>query len=173
LPQVKIKYKLKKNFLDKKSFDSLKKEIFSNRFGWFWHEHQIAGATAGYSKGDRGFFGHNFYLQYIPNSVYFEPLIIPILKKLECKMVSDIRSNCIVKDKVKHFSHFHCDRKYDCTTAILYMNTNNGYTLLGEKEKIKIKSEENTMLIFNSQIKHCAVSQTDTERRVVINFNYI
>ena len=70
-------------------------------------------------------------------------------------------------------AHFHCDRKYDCTTAILYMNTNNGYTLLGEKEKIKIKSEENTMLIFNSQIKHCAVSQTDTERRVVINFNYI
>ena len=165
MPRVKIKYKLKKDFLSKKSFDLLKKEIFSNRFGWFWQEHQY--------EDDRGFFGHNFYIQYVPNSAYFKPFIIPIVKKLDCKMISDIRSNCIVKDTVKHFSNFHCDRTYDCTTAIFYMNTNNGYTLLEEKEKIKIKSEENTMLIFNSQIKHCAVSQTDTERRIVINFNYI
>jgi len=159
-----MKYKLKKNFLSKKSFDSLKKEIFSHRFSWFWNEHQF--------NDDRGFFGHDFYIQHIPNSVYFHPFMVPIVKKLECKMISDIRGNCIVKDKVRHFSNFHCDRTYDCTTAILYINTNNGYTLLGEKEKIKIKSEENTMLIFNSQIKHCAVSQTDTERRIVINFNY-
>ena len=171
LQAAKIKYKLKKNFLDKKDFDLFKKEIFSHNCGWFWREHQIVGP--GYLKGDRGFFGHNFYAENIPHSVYFQPFIIPILKKLECKMISDIRGNCIVKDKVKHFSHFHCDRNYDCITSIFYMNTNNGYTLLGEKEKIKIKSEENTMLIFNSQTKHCAVSQTDTERRIVINFNYI
>ena len=51
------------------------------------------------------------------------------------------------------------------------MNNNNGYTLLGEKEKIKIESEANKLVIFNSQIKHCGVSQTDTDRRVVINFS--
>ena len=165
-PQTaKIKYKLKKNFLDKKDFDVFKKEIFSHRCGWFWRPHQV--------NNDRGFFGHNFFIENIPHSVYFQPFIVPIIKKLECKMISDIRGNCTLKDKVKHFSNFHCDRTYDCTTAILYMNTNNGYTLLGEKEKIKVKAEENTMLIFNSLTKHCAVSQTDTERRIVINFNYI
>jgi len=88
-------------------------------------------------------------------------------------MLDDVRANCVLKNRKKNFSDFHCDRTYDCTTAILYMNTNNGYTLLGEKEKIKIKSEENKIVIFNSQTKHCAVSQTDQERRVVINLNYI
>ena len=94
------------------------------------------------------------------------------MKKLKCDDISNIRANCLVKDQKKHFSNFHCDRDYNCTTAILYMNTNNGYTLLGEKEKIKIKSEANKLIIFNSQTKHCAVSQTDTDRRVVVNFNY-
>ena len=42
-----------------------------------------------------------------------------------------------------------------------------------EKENIKIKCEENKMLIFNSKFEHCAVSQTDESKRVVINFNYI
>jgi len=171
-----MKYKLKKNFLDKKDFDSFKKEIFSQRIGWYWQPHQVnlnAYVPGAPPKGDRGFFGHGFYLEHKPNSAFYQPFIAPIIKKLDVKMISDIRANCLVKDKVRHFSIYHCDRPYNCTTAILYMNTNNGYTLLGEKEKIKIKSEENTILIFNSQIKHCAVSQTDTERRIVINFNYI
>jgi len=52
------------------------------------------------------------------------------------------------------------------------MNTCNGYTILDKKEKIKITSEENKILLFNSQIEHAAVSQTDVDRRIIINFNY-
>ncbi len=29
------------------------------------------------------------------------------------------------------------------------------------------------MLIFNNEIKHSAVSQTDTAKRIIINFNYL
>jgi hypothetical protein len=159
-----IKYELKKNFLDKELFDSFKKVIFSEVFPWFWRDHQV--------NSDEGFFGHDFYWLHKPCSPFYERYIVPIIIKLKCNMVSGVRVNCIKKDKNKHFSNFHCDRVFDCTTAIFYMNTNNGYTLLGEKEKIKIESEENKIVIFNSQTKHCAVSQTDTDRRIVINFNY-
>ena len=159
------KFEIKKNFLDQKDFDSFKKVIFSSRFPWYWLEHQ--------TRNDKGFFAHTFYSQYRPDSDFHTPFIAPIIQKLKCNMLSDIRANCLLKNNKRYFSEFHCDRPYDCTTAILYMNTNNGYTLLGEKEKIKIKSEENKILIFNSQTKHCAVSQTDTEKRIVINFNYI
>jgi hypothetical protein len=38
---------------------------------------------------------------------------------------------------------------------------------------IKILSEENKILIFNNEIKHSAVSQTNTTRRIIINFNYL
>ena len=159
-----IKYELKKNFLDKELFDPFKKVIFSDLFPWFWRDHQY--------NSDEGFFGHDFYWRHKPCSPFYEHYIVPIIIKLKCNMVSGVRVNCLVKDKNKHFSNFHCDRVFDCTTAIFYMNTNNGYTLLGEKEKIKIESEENKIVIFNSQTKHCAVSQTDTDRRIVINFNY-
>ena len=160
-----IKFEIKKNFLDQKDFDSFKQVIFSSHFPWYWLEHQ--------TRKDKGFFAHTFYSRYRPDSDFHTPFIAPIIQKLKCNMLSDIRANCLLKNNKRYFSEFHCDRPYDCTTAILYMNTNNGYTLLGEKEKIKIKSEENKILIFNSQTKHCAVSQTDTEKRIVINFNYI
>ena len=51
------------------------------------------------------------------------------------------------------------------------MNTNNGHTLL--KNKIKIKAEENKLLIIDTKTPHAAVSQTDKDRRIVINFNYL
>ena len=37
---------------------------------------------------------------------------------------------------------------------------------------IKVDSKENRMLIFNSQIKHRQLTQTDTKERMVINYNY-
>tara|TARA_R100000963_G_C4586549_1_gene65401 strand:+ start:89 stop:589 length:501 start_codon:yes stop_codon:yes gene_type:complete len=162
----KIKYKIHKDFLEKTFFNQFQKFIFSYGIAWFWEAHQ-------HNSKDRGFFRHSFYLQHEPRSPHYVPFIVPILQKLKCKMVSNIRANCLVKDHKPYTSTFHCDRSYNCKTAILYMNTNNGYTLLGEKEKIKIDSEANQMVVFNSQTKHCAVSQTDQERRIVINFNYV
>jgi len=41
------------------------------------------------------------------------------------------------------------------------------------KNKIKIKTEENKLLIIDTKTSHAAVSQTDTDRRIVINFNYL
>ena len=160
-----IKHEIKNNFLDKELFNSFKKEMFSSRCGWYWQAHQV--------EKDRGYFGHYFYVEHKPNSSFYTPFIVPIIFMLRAKMLTEVRANCTLKDSKQHFSDFHFDRSYDCTTSILYMNTNNGYTLLGEKEKIKITSEENKMVTFNSQTKHCAVSQTDTDRRIVINFNYL
>ena len=36
----------------------------------------------------------------------------------------------------------------------------------------KIDCEENKLVVFNTQLKHRIVSQTDKTKRVVINFNY-
>ena len=53
------------------------------------------------------------------------------------------------------------------------MNTNNGFTLLKTKEgEVKSKSEENKLILFNSQTLHQSVRQTDTNQRITINFNF-
>jgi hypothetical protein len=51
------------------------------------------------------------------------------------------------------------------------MNTNNGYTEF--EDGTKVESVANRIVTFPSVTKHRAVSQTDEQRRVVINFNYL
>ena len=55
-------------------------------------------------------------------------------------------------------------------TAILYINTNNGWTKF--KGGGKIKCVENRIVIFDSNIQHAGFTCTDKKRKVVVNFNY-
>ena len=57
------------------------------------------------------------------------------------------------------------------TTSILYINTNNGWTVI--KGYGKVESVANRMVIFDSNLQHSGVTCTDKNRRVVINFNYV
>ena len=50
------------------------------------------------------------------------------------------------------------------------MNTNNGWTEF--KSGIKVNSIANRMLIFDSKYEHVGVTSTDSNRRVVLNFNF-
>jgi len=159
-----LEYKTIDNFLDKEVFNNFKNILFSNNINWFFLPHM--------TKEDNYFFNHCFYNHFVPQSPYYPEYIEPILKKLKVNAVCEIRANLSLKGTNQYQSNFHVDRSFECKTAILYMNTCNGYTVLDESKKIKINSEENKLLIFNSQIKHAAFSQTDVDRRIVINFNY-
>ena len=56
------------------------------------------------------------------------------------------------------------------TTAILYINTNNGYTKF--KKGGKVKSVANRVVIFDSNLEHMGYACTNEKRRIVVNFNY-
>ena len=65
---------------------------------------------------------------------------------------------------------YHTDG-FDCShTSIYYINTNNGYTKF--KNGPKVKSVENRMLVFPSNLEHQGYTCSDTLKRVVLNFNY-
>jgi hypothetical protein len=159
-----LDYKIINNFLEKDILDNFKNILFSNNIEWFFLPHM--------TREDHYFFNHCFYNNFVPRSPYYLGYIEPILIKLKVNAVCEVRANLQLKGKNQYQSGFHVDRPFECKTAILYMNTCNGYTILDENKKIKIYSEENKMLIFNSQIKHAAMSQTDVDRRIVINFNF-
>ena len=161
-----MNYNIIENFLDKELFEKFKTEIFSGNVNWFYKPHMT------YSNKDNGFFSHTFYQNHEITSQYFNDFISPILKKLNCVSIVEVRANLMIQRNEVYYSDFHTDRDFKCKTAILYMNSCNGGTELGLEEKINITSEENKMLIFDSDIPHRAVSQTDVERRIVINLNY-
>jgi hypothetical protein len=161
-----------KNFLPKEQFKQLQSLIFDNNFPWRIRNEMVL--------GDKNmFFGHIFYQHLQPRSEYYYSHIIPILEKLNCKAVVEIRTNMVI-NKLFDKSGWHVDHKIfdkkmsEHTTAILYLNTCNGGTELKIKEKIKfIKAEENKIVIFPSKTLHRAVTSTDADKRYIINFNYV
>jgi hypothetical protein len=161
-----------KNFLPKEQFKQLQSLIFDINFPWRIRSEMVL--------GDKNmFFGHTFFNYLQPRSEYYYSLIVPILEKLNCKAVIEVRSNMYF-NKLFNKSGWHIDHDVmkeemnEHTTAILYLNTCNGGTELKIKEKIKfIKAEENKIVIFSSKTLHRAVTSTDADKRYIINFNYV
>ena len=69
---------------------------------------------------------------------------------------------------IKH--GFHRDGKCHHTSAIYYVNSNDGYTEFEDGKTVK--SVANRFVEFPANTKHRGVSQTDTDFRYVINFDY-
>ena len=167
-----LKYKIIDNFLDAVSFKNLKGTVLKNDFPWFFSKSQTHSISETTNEIDSFYFAHTIYQDNRPYSAIYENFILEMLSRLGCNAVSNVRINLLTVKEKPILSGWHIDIPYECNTGIFYLTTCNGHTLLGEEEKIKIESIENRMLIFNSQIKHCAVNQTDVDRRLVINFNY-
>ncbi len=157
--------KIIKNFLDKNIFDDIKKNIMSQDFEWHYHNSQT------HHGNDDEYFDHCFFNKQEITTHRFH-LVKPLIEKLKCKALIQIRANLLIKKEIQKFCEFHTDYNFDCTTSIFYINTCNGYTEFFDKKKTKIYSEENKIVIFNSQLNHRAVCQTDTKQRIVINLNY-
>ena len=164
-----IDYKIIKNFLPIDFFKKLQKILLTGEIGWFYRSSQTE-----VTEINDFYFSHSFYNNFKINSELFDPYIVPILNKLDAAMVDEVRANLFVNRNKVIKSKLHTDRKYkNGTTAILYINNNNGYTFLKDKnDELKVLSEENKMLIFKNEIKHSAVSQTDIAKRIIININF-
>lgn len=153
------------NVMNIEDFNILSNTVKSQDFEWHYHEHQS------HLKTDGEYFDHCLYNKFEINSHAFN-LIRPLLHKLKVKSLIQARLNLLIAKETPKFSEFHTDYFYECKTAIFYLNTCNGYTEFFDNEKTKVYSQENKVVIFNSQIQHRAVSQTDNKRRIVLNINY-
>ena len=155
--------------------------LLSPAFPWYFNQYTIDEHTA---RDDMNDFQlcHSFYVNakrygYV-GSDHFE-VIEPILDKLKTRTLIRIKANLnTIAPKKDMIAGWHCDynlkpdEKGIVKTAIFYVNTNNGYTIF-KKSKKKVKSVENRLVIFPTELEHCGVSCTDNKQRVVINFNFI
>ena len=156
--------KVYKNFIDTDLLTKIQLRVFSQNFPWYWRNEMV--------KNDHYWFNHSFYDKDEIQSPHYEEWIVPIIKKLKCKKLIQARCNMMTREVLYSYtSDLHTD--YDLPggkTAILYLNTCNGGTYVKDKF---IASEENKLIIFPCQTLHRGVSQTDVERRAVININYV
>jgi len=151
------------NFLDKNYFQKINQEFLSTNFPWYFHNGKVYENDGGIQ------FTHIFYNDYKVNSDYFF-ILEPLLNLLNIKSLVKIKLNFTPKETVLKQFGFHTDNKFNCKTAIFYLNTNNGKTIF--KDLKDVNSVENKLVKFDSNIQHTGTSTTNKPYRMVLNLNY-
>ena len=163
-------YKIVDNLLEDKIVDEMYETMLSTNFPWFFTKK--ANVNSEQNKTSCHFF-HTFYTNDNKvgsiNSSYFD-MIRPIIDKLNHKVLIRVKANLFLFNAIEHHHGMHKDQEFDHKGAIFYINTNNGYTKLGNG--LKIASVKNRLLLFNSFEAHESVNCTDKSVRLNINFNF-
>ena len=187
------------NCLPLNVFKQMQNTLLGADIPWYYNDEIISHNNDrppidGYENGEDVYqFTHSFLRRQVSIGPYkpvvgdgaWSPMtevIFPILDVLDSRAWLKIKANLSPKYPEHKVGGWHCDmvdyaedgitpEAYkDSTTAILYMNTNNGYTLLETGDKVE--SIENRLVLFSNDTLHTGISQTDTKVRVQINFNF-
>jgi len=152
------------NFLPEEEYLRIKNVMESTDFPWYFNPTKI-----NTSKSIFNFhFGHVFYVNNAINSDFFE-LLNKIIEKLKPLSLIRIKANLtpVTHKLIKYDAH--TDQEFPSKAALYYVNTNNGYTVFGDK---KVESIGNRIVLFNANEKHYGTNSTNCKDRIVINFNY-
>ena len=161
------------NFLPEDVFLPIQEFLMGAFFPWYFGKQILSFKST--DKLDYQFIHSFYHLEQGVGVISRFEVIEPIIKKLDCFCLLRAKANLKTlysgpQDKQKN--NYHRDFDKDCTTAILYINTNNGYTIFKDTKQ-KIDCVANRLVKFNSKLEHDGISSNDSKQRVVINFNYI
>ena len=161
------KLEIKDNFLDNKHLIQVDELIDDPYFAWYLHEEQVVG------ENDGCWFSHLIYEFDEPKSVFCDPVIKIFKNYLRYVYLYRITVNLLLKQENPSISAFHTDfgDEIKITTAIFYLNTNNGYTEFENGDKIDCI--RNRLIMFPVNTLHRAVGCTDVNKRIVLNFNFL
>ena len=161
------------NFLKDIHLTQLDKLIDIPAFPWFLRKEQVYGAD------DGCWLRHLIYDENMPASIIYGSVSEIFKDYLKYVSLCRITVNLLLKQETPSISDFHTDFEHDIdisdetkiTTAIFYLNTNNGATEF--KDGDRIDCVRNRLLMFPTLTPHRAIGQTDVSYRIVLNFNFI
>ena len=97
-------------------------------------------------------------------------LVLPLISKVSHEDLIRAKVNLYTKTPEHIITGFHIDQDEPHKVLLYSVNTNNGYTLFENGDKVP--SVANQAVIFDGHLKHSSVTQTDENIRVTININY-
>lgn len=167
------------NFLPTDVFERISTELTSPIFPWYITPDVAYGHknnSPEYERCDPIYnwqLIHNFYVA--PSSISEAIKVVePALEVIKANVLLRIKANLTPRaDKiVEHGFHVDVQPVIDnATTGVLYLNTNNGYTVF--EDGFQVESVANRFVSFPSSTKHTGTTCTDQQYRAIINFNYI
>lgn len=171
-------HKVYDNFLDTKDFLTIQETMMGSNFPWFFADKKTSPDSSalfldGTDAKDYDFqFTHALYRDMIPQSEYYG-LILPLIEKMQVKALSRVKANLttMTPNRVYYGNHVdYYDAPKNLKTAVFYVNTNNGITSF--KDGPDVKSIENRLVVFDTNMIHTATSCTDAKTRCIININF-
>ena len=157
------------NFLPQDYFDNL--SLMVEDLPWFYHDWSVR-------KGDDDpQFYHLFYF----NNEVRSPEFFKYVEEVYTRYVPDASNHTLYRMKINGTprgnvlkeKEYHVDvEDKDHQVCILYMNTNNGYTVF-EHNQQKVESVANRAVIFSGDYRHTGTNCTDNGLRIVMNIDYL
>jgi hypothetical protein len=170
-----MNFELNDDFLELEEFKKIQNVFLSKNLPWFLEPHiNINSENHHLNKKYDYYFSHIFYLDHNDQGILKSPflnIMEPLLNKLNIKYLKRIKVNLYPSSEtiLEHAKHIDYDFKH--TTALFYINTNNGYTNLQNKNKIL--SVENRYLKFDGNLEHNSSTCTDQKYRITVVLNYV
>ena len=154
------------NFLDQEYFDFLSGNIMSHNFPW---SYEAKVALPNKNKDKDFYFTHSVYDEFSPRSSFFGEMI-PLIQKMEIHALIRIRAILYANQGEQIIHDKHRDYFFPHKTALLYLNTCNGFTEFEDDERVE--SVANRLVMFDGSKLHNSSTCTDQKVRAVISINY-
>ena len=159
------------NIFPEDYFKSLQEMFLNNGFPWFFEPNSVL-------KNDCfPQFVHAVYKEFEPCSESWKYLKSGICNALQPHGLYRIKANAtpVYSEVVEKPLHVDLKEEDGSVTphrvAILYINTNDGYTVF--EDGTKVESVANRMVLFPGHLKHAGTTCTDKPLRVVVNIDYL
>ena len=159
--------KIIENFLAEHDLEDLKTIVLGSMFPWYLND----GVT---TIGDGHIqFTHLMYRDNAFTSSFTMNELELFREKLGFTKILRAKFNLLQRTEqiIEHGLHTDLENPgKKVKTAILYLNSNDGYTRFETGEKIA--SVENTLVLFDGSLKHCGTTCTNKKYRAVFNLNF-
>ena len=165
---------IKDNFLPIREFEQMHSELMAWNFPWYTSK---VVNDSDQNAGNNMQFTHLFYERYSPVDDTIN-ILHPILRVIQPISIFKIKAN-IMPNQGKVIEHgYHHDVtdsefhsiKDHMKTSILYMNTCDGYTKF--EDGTVVESVANRFVTFPNHTEHTGTTTSNSDYRLVINFNY-
>jgi hypothetical protein len=158
------------DFLDREAFLRLRSALEAPAFPW--SQSRILSTQASGQQNRQ--LVHGFFLDrrgVLYRSPAF-PLVQPVVARLGPAKLIKVKANLTGRQESHVEYGLHVDtRRPGAMTAILYLNTNDGYTVFEDGEQVA--SVANRAIVFDAARRHTGASCTDVPSRLVLNLNFV
>lgn len=165
----KTEYKIYENFLPNEDFNRIKAVMESPVFPWYYQKDVSHKNQSEYDDRNLFYMTHLFFHNGLPTSDKLET-ILPLINAIGAKAIIRIKGNLYPNFGINECDLPHVDYEYSHKAAILYLNNNNGPTVL--EDGTEIESKENRLLLFDGSKPHDSKYCTDAMYRMNINLNF-